>query len=151
MKRRKIGPTSMGTESIESAILPDSRYEHDWLSHRFSHNLKSHSNGINYKTTPLTEVLGSLLCPGLHPTTNFTISRRFARKMAAATIFFALNDFSLLFLFTSLTRRGFRIQQILRKWQKIGAATIFRYFFVFLTNQKGPSEFHKFCEICEKS
>ena len=70
----------MGTEMIESAILPDSRYEHDRLSHRFSHNLKSHSNGINYKTTPFAEVHGSLLCPGLHPTANFMISRRFATK-----------------------------------------------------------------------
>ena len=51
---------------------------------------------------------------------------------------------------TVLTTR-FRIQQILRKWRKIGAATIFHYFFVFLTNQKGASGFHKFCEICEKS
>ena len=42
----------MGTESIESAILPDSRYEHDWLSHRFSHNLKSHSNGIRELNQP---------------------------------------------------------------------------------------------------
>ena len=78
----------MGTEIIESAILPDSRDEHDWLSHRFSHNLKSHSNGINYKTTPFAEVHGSLLCPGLHPTTNFMISRRFAAKNRGRNNFF---------------------------------------------------------------
>ena len=78
----------MGTEIIESAILPDSRYEHDWLSHRFSLKLKSHSNGINYKTTPFAEMHGSLLCPGLHPTTNFTISRRFATKNRGRNNFF---------------------------------------------------------------
>ena len=42
-----------------------------------------------------------------------------------------LNYFSLLFGLSRLP-----IQQILRKWQKIGAATIFRSFFVFLTYQK---------------
>ena len=62
------------------------------------------------------------------------------RKIAAATIFFALNDFSLLFLFTSLTRRGFRIQQILRKWQKIGAARFFVTFLFFsLTRRALPN------------
>ena len=29
LKRHKIGPTSMATEIIESAILPDSRYKDD--------------------------------------------------------------------------------------------------------------------------
>ena len=42
--------------------------------------------------------------------------------------------FSLLFGLSHL--RGFRIQQILRKWQKFGVATIFASFFVFLTYQK---------------
>ena len=70
----------MGTEIVESAILPDSRYEDDWFSHRLSHNLKSNSNGVNYKTSPFAGVHGSLSCPGLHATTYFTISRKFARK-----------------------------------------------------------------------
>ena len=56
-------------------------------------------------------------------------------KIGAATTNFTLLFF-VTFWFVSLTRRGFRIQQILRKWQKIGAATIFRSFFVFLTYQK---------------
>ena len=51
----------MGTKIIESGLLPDSRYEHDWLGHRFFHNLKSHSNGLNYKTKPFAEVHGSLM------------------------------------------------------------------------------------------
>ena len=55
-------------------------------------------------------------------------------KIGAATTNFTLLFF-VTFWFVSLTRRGFRIQQILRKWQKIGAATIFRSFFVFLTYQ----------------
>ena len=133
MKRRKIGPTSLGTEVIESAILPDSRYEDDWLSHRFSHNLKSNSNGVSYRTTPFAGVHGSLLCPRLHPTTHFTISRKFATKNRGRNIFFALNDFSLLFLFMSLTRRGFRIQQFLRKWRKMGATSIFWLLFLFFS------------------
>ena len=56
-------------------------------------------------------------------------------KIGAATTNFTLLFF-VTFWFVSPTRRGFRIQQILRKWQKIGAATIFRSFFVFLTYQK---------------
>ena len=56
-------------------------------------------------------------------------------KIGAATTNFTLLFF-VTFWFVSLTRRGFRIQQILRKWQKIRAATIFRSFFVFLTYQK---------------
>ena len=46
--------------------------------------------------------------------------------------------FSVTSLFFSLIRRGFKIQQILRKLRKLGAATIcriftiFRYFFAFL-------------------
>ena len=57
-------------------------------------------------------------------------------KIGAAT-----TNFTLLFFVTfwcvSLTRRGFRIQQILRKWQKIGVATIFRSLFCFFfTYQK---------------
>ena len=106
------------------------------------------------------------LCPGLHAITNFTVLCRFATKnhgrndfplllcfshlpngasefnkfceiakiRAATTIFTLL--FFVTFWFVSLTRRDFRIQQILRKWQKIGAATIFPSFFVFLTYQK---------------
>ena len=58
-----------------------------------------------------------------------------AAKIGAATTNFTLLFF-VTFWFVSLTRRGFRIQQILRKWQKIGAATIFPSFFVFLTYQK---------------
>ena len=57
----QIRPTSTGTKIIESGILPDSRYEHDWLSHRFFHNLKSHSNGLDCKTRPFAEVHGSLM------------------------------------------------------------------------------------------
>ena len=40
------------------------------------------------KTTPFTEVHGSLLCPGLHPTTNFTNSRRFVTKNRGRNNFF---------------------------------------------------------------
>ena len=56
-------------------------------------------------------------------------------KIGAATTIFTLLFF-VTFWFVSLTRRGFRIQQTLRKWQKIGAATIFPSVFVFLTYQK---------------
>ena len=105
------------------------------------------------------------LCPGLHTITNFTVLCRFATKNRGRNDFplllcfstyqralpnefcgeivkigAATTNFTLLFFvtfwFVSLIRRGFRIQQILRKWQKIGAATIFRSFFVFLTYQK---------------
>ena len=89
---------------IESCLLPDSRYEHDWLSHRFFHNLKSHSNGLDYKTRPFAEVHGSLMSR-LDEITDFTIFRRFVKKNRGR------NDFS--------------------------HFTIFRYFFVFLTNQVG--------------
>ena len=51
----------MGTKIIESGILSDSRYEHDWLSHCFFLNLKSHSNGLDYKTKLFAEVHGSLM------------------------------------------------------------------------------------------
>ena len=65
----------MGTKIIASGSLPDSRYEHDGLSQRlfllvcfcfvfvcfFFHNLKSHSNGLNYKTRPFAGVHGSLM------------------------------------------------------------------------------------------
>ena len=61
LSRRKIRPTSTKTKITESGLLRDSRYEHDWLSHRFFHNLKSHSNGLNYKTKPFAEVYGSLM------------------------------------------------------------------------------------------
>ena len=70
-------------------------------------------------------------------------------KIGAATTNFTLLFF-VTFWFVSLTRRGFRIQQILRKWQKIGAATIFRSFF-FSHLPEGASEFNKFCENIEKS
>ena len=56
-------------------------------------------------------------------------------KIGAATTNFTLLFF-VTFWLVSLTRWGFRIQQILRKWQKVGAATIFRPFFAFLTYQK---------------
>ena len=56
-------------------------------------------------------------------------------KIGAATTNFT-SLFFVTFWLVSLTRWEFRIQQILRKWQKVGAATIFRSFFVFLTYQK---------------
>ena len=55
-------------------------------------------------------------------------------KIGVPTTIFTLLFF-VTFWFVSLTRRGFRIQQILRKWQKIGAATIFRSFSVFLISE----------------
>ena len=50
-----------GNQNYRSGILPVSRYENDWLSHRLFHNLKSHSNALNYKTKPFAEVHGSLM------------------------------------------------------------------------------------------
>ena len=61
VQTQKKKTTSTGTKIIESGILPDSRYEHDWLSHRFFRNLKSRSNGLDYKTRPFAEVHGSLM------------------------------------------------------------------------------------------
>ena len=52
------------------------------------------------------------------------------RKIGTATIF-ALYDFR--YFFSSLTRRLFRIQQIVRKFGKIGAATMFRTLRFFAT------------------
>ena len=71
------------------------------------------------------------------------------RKIAAATMFLALNDFSLLFLFISLTRLGFRIQQVLRKWRKIGTQRFFVTFLFFsltrraLLNSTNSAKFAK--------
>ena len=65
--------------------------------------------------------------------------------------------FSVTSLFFSLIRRGFKIQQILRKLRKLGAATICRIlrffvtFLLFLYLPDGASEFNKFWENCEKS
>ena len=65
--------------------------------------------------------------------------------------------FSVTSLFFSLIRRGFKIQQILRKLRKLGAATICRIlrffvtFLLFLYLPDGAFEFNKFWENCEKS
>ena len=65
--------------------------------------------------------------------------------------------FSVTSLFFSLIRRGFKIQQILRKLRKLGAATICRIlrffvtFLLFLYLPDGASEFNKFWENCENS
>ena len=56
------------------------------------------------------------------------------RKIGVATIVSTSLIF-FTFWFVTLTRRGFRIQQILQKWQKIAAPTIYHSFFFFLTYQ----------------
>ena len=56
---------------------------------------------------------------------NSTNSAAKMRKSGPQRLIFSLLFF-VTFWLVSLTRWGFRIQQILRKWQKVGAATIFR-------------------------
>ena len=142
LSRRKIRPTSTGTKIIESGLLPDSRYEHDWLSHRFFHNLKSHSNGLDCKTRPFAEVHGS----HIQDWTKLEILPFFVdlpRKIAAVTIFRTLRFF-ITFLFFSLTSWGFWSPQNNsakiaknRDCNYLWYFTIFRYSFAFLTYQAG--------------
>ena len=86
------------------------------------------------------------LCPGL-PRKIPTIPNNLSH----------LTVFCYFFVFFSLTRRGFKIQQILRKLRKLRVATICRIlrffvtFFLFLYLPDGASEFNKFWENCEKS
>ena len=74
------------------------------------------------------------MCPGLHAITHFkncTIFRRFATKNRDRSDFRSVRFFVAFFF--SLTRRLFRIQQIVRKFGKIGAATMFRTLRFFAT------------------
>ena len=112
----------MATKIMKSANLPASRYKDDWLSHR---NLKNHSSDANYNTRAFAKSLAwGHLCPGL------------PWKIGVPTIF-RTSRFSVT-LFFSLTRRGFKIQQIFPKFAKtrgcndLSHFTIFSYFFAFL-------------------
>ena len=48
----------MATKIMKSAILPASRCNDDWLSHR---NLKNHGTGVNYNTRAFANLQGSLM------------------------------------------------------------------------------------------
>ena len=124
----------MAIKIMKSAILPASRYKDDWLSHR---NLKNHSSGVNYNTRAFAKSQG-LLIPTI------------ATKNRGPHNLLHLTVFCYFFVFFSLIRRGFKIQQILRKLRKLGAATICRIsrffvtFLLFLYLPDGASEFNKF-------
>ena len=71
-------------------------------------------------------------------------------KMRAPNNLSHLTVFCYFFVFFLLTRRRFKIQQILRNLRKLGAATICRIlrffvtFLLFLYFPDGASEFNKF-------
>ena len=124
----------MAAKIMKSAILPASRYKDDWLSHR---NLKIHSSGVNYNTRAFAKSQGSLM-------------PRIASKNRGPNNPSHLTVFCYFFVFFSPTRRGFKMQHILRNLRKLGAATICRIlrffvtFLLFLYLPDGASEFNKF-------
>ena len=117
---------------------------------------------LDTKTTDLATVIWKIIAAVLTTTPGHSLNRRghlcpgLPRKIGVQTIF-CTSRFSVTSLFFSLTRRGFKIQQILRKLRKLAAATIccilrfFVTFLLFLYLSDGASEFNKFWENCEKS
>ena len=118
---------------------------------------------LDTKTTSLATVIWKIIAAVLTSTPGHSLNRRahlcpgLPWKMEVPTIF-RTSQFSVTsLLFFSLTRRGFKIQQIVRKLRKLGAATICRIlrffvtFLLFLYLPDGTSEFNKFWENCEKS
>ena len=118
---------------------------------------------LDTKTTGLATVIWKIIAAVLTTTPGHSLNRRgylyprLPRKIGIPTIF-CTSRFSVTSLFFSLIRRGFKIQQILRKLRNwLGAATICRIlrffvtFLLFLYLPDGASEFNKFWENCENS